>query len=88
LLKDAYGKTTEQVSELFVRVCGDLVMVEKALKGEKVDEWTYLEDLALSKRQDTSEFQWLVKSKGMDQIEKRRRFLLTADVHEEVGGEE
>jgi len=55
-LKDKYGKTTEQISELFVRVCGDLATVERALKGEKVEEWTYLEDLALSKRSDSSEF--------------------------------
>jgi len=30
--------------------------VERALKGEKVEEWTYLEDLALSKPNDSSEF--------------------------------
>jgi len=37
-------------------VCGDLTVVERALKGEKVEEWTYLEDLALSKPHDSSEF--------------------------------
>jgi len=47
-----------------VRVCGDLTTVERALQGEKVDEWTYLEDLALSKQPESTEFQWLVKSKG------------------------
>ena len=56
MLKEKYNKTTEQISELFVRVCGDLSVVERALKGEKVEEWTYLEDLALSKPQDSSEF--------------------------------
>ena len=56
LLKEKYNKTTEQISELFVRVCGDLAVVERALKGEKVEEWTYLEDLALSKPNDSSEF--------------------------------
>jgi len=39
-----------------VRVCGDLTVVERALKGEKVDEWTYLEDLALTKPQNSTEF--------------------------------
>ncbi len=66
MLKEKYNKTTEQISELFVRVCGDLNVVERALKGEKVEEWTYLEDLALSKPQDSSEFLWLIRSKGSD----------------------
>ena len=66
-----------------MRVCGDLTLVERALKGEKVEVWTYLEDLALNKPQDSSEFQWLLKAKGMEQIEKRRKFLLTAMAPEE-----
>ena len=66
-----------------MRVCGDLACVEAALKGEKVDEWSYLEDLALSKPTDSSEFQWLLKSKGMEQIQKRRKFLLTATAPDE-----
>ena len=41
-----------------------------------MNEWTYLEDLALAKAQDTTEFQWLLRSKGIAEIEKRRRFLL------------
>ncbi len=71
-----------------MRVCGDLLVVERALKGEKVDEWTYLEDLALSKHSDSSEFKWLLKSKGLDQIEKRRKFLLTATAPEEEDGDQ
>ena len=52
-----------------------------------MQEWTYLEDLALSKAQDSSEFQWLLRSKGMQEIEKRRKFLLTAsgDQEGEIG---
>ena len=30
----------------------------------------------MSKAQDTTEFQWLLRSKGMEEIEKRRKFLL------------
>lgn len=43
-----------------------------------MDEWTYLEDLALTKPQSSTEFQWLLKSKGAKKIEIRRAFLLTA----------
>lgn len=82
-LKKKYGKTTEFISELFVRVCGDLGLVEKALLGKEVPQWTYLEDLALTKPMDTQEYQWLLKSKGPKEILKRRKFLLTADSPEE-----
>lgn len=39
-----------------MRVCGDLEMVEDALKGKPVSEWTYLEDLALTKPFESTEF--------------------------------
>jgi hypothetical protein len=64
-LQQKYSKTSEQISELYVRVCGDFDIVEKALQGQKVNEWTYLEDLALAKAQDSTEFQWLLRSKGI-----------------------
>ncbi len=80
-LQKQYGKTTEQMSELFLRVCGDLQAVEAALQGRTSDyvEWNYLEDLALTKPQESTEYQWLFKLKGQSEIEKRRKFLLTSD---------
>lgn len=83
-LKKKYNKTTEFISELFVRVCGDLALVEQALQGKDVPQWTYLEDLALTKPIDTQEYQWLLKSKGQKEILKRRKFLLTADSPEDT----
>jgi hypothetical protein len=35
-MKKKYSKTTEFISELFVRVCGDLKLVEAALQGKEV----------------------------------------------------
>ena len=52
-MKKKYNKSTEFISALFVRVCGDLKLVEKALQGQEVPQWTYLEDLALTKAIDT-----------------------------------
>lgn len=63
-LKQQYTKSTEFISELFVRVCGDLSLVEQALQGKEVPQWTYLEDLALTKPMDTQEYQWLLSTKG------------------------
>ena len=83
-LKQQYTKSTEFISELFVRVCGDLSLVEQALQGKEVPQWTYLEDLALTKPMDTQEYQWLLSTKGQKQILKRRKFLLTADATDET----
>eukprot|EP00347_Sterkiella_histriomuscorum_P011359 403372754 len=82
-LQQKYNRTTEQISELFLRVCGDLDQVELALQGTQVPEWNYLEDMALTKSFETPEYQWLLKQKGEKEIEKRRKFLLTADVEDD-----
>ena len=54
-------------------------MVEASLQGKTVPEWTYLEDLALTKPYESTEYQWLLKIKGQKEIDKRRKFLLTAE---------
>ena len=38
-----------------------------------------MEDLALTKTQESTEFQWLLKLKGQAEIDKRKKFLLTSD---------
>ena len=55
-LKTQYNKSTEFISELFVKVCGDLTLVEQALQGKDVPQWTYLEDLALTKPIESQEY--------------------------------
>lgn len=48
------------------------------LEGKRVTEWSAIEDLALAKEDITSnDYQILVKTKGVSEIEKRKRFLLT-----------
>ena len=37
--------------------------------------WSHLEDLALKKPEDSAEFQVLLQTKGLDEIEVRRNFL-------------
>jgi hypothetical protein len=46
------------------------------LEGKpSVIEWNYLEDLALTKPEESAEFQVLLRTKGMDEIKIRRDFL-------------
>jgi hypothetical protein len=54
---------------------GDLNEIERYFEGEDVVLWSYLEDLAMSKPEDSMEFKCLLDCKGKDQIDKRRRFL-------------
>lgn len=37
--------------------------------------WTFLEDLALKKSEESPEFQVLIATKGLDEIHVRREFL-------------
>ena len=37
--------------------------------------WSFLEDLALKKSEDSPEFQVLIATKGLDEIQVRRDFL-------------
>ena len=59
-LRNKFNVSNEQISELFIRVCGDLKAVEASLMGQKVVEWSYIEDLALTKSIESAEYQWLV----------------------------
>jgi hypothetical protein len=46
------------------------------LEGKpSVVEWNYLEDLALTKPEDSPEFQVLLSTKGIEEIRYRRNFL-------------
>lgn len=59
-----------------MRVSGDLQAVREYLQGKRVVEWQYLEDIALSQPETSTEYRCLVTTKGKDEIEKRKRFLL------------
>lgn len=77
------GKTEEgapksifELTELFMRVSGDLDALKDHLKGKRVVEWSYLEDMALSMPETSTEYRCLLTTKGRDEVEKRKRFLL------------
>lgn len=70
-----FGKSMEEVADLFVRVSGRLNKMRDFLEGRPVIEWDYLEDLALTKPDDSAEFQFLLNTKGWKEIQIRREFL-------------
>jgi hypothetical protein len=59
-----------------MKVSGDINAVKEHLAGNKVVQWTYLEDIILSMPDNSSEYRCLVTSKGREEIDKRKYFLL------------
>lgn len=54
------------------------------LEGKRVIEWTYLEEIALSMPENSTEYRCLLTTKGKDEIEKRKRFLLNSGYQEMI----
>lgn len=46
----------EKVANMWITFSGDISQIRKSLQGKKVVSWTYLEDLALEKDEDSEEF--------------------------------
>lgn len=74
-----YNKTIDDIAEIFVKVSGDLEAMKYYLEGKRVTEWSMIEDLALSKEENSSDFKILVNTKGSKEIEKRQAFLFDMD---------
>ena len=74
-LEKEYGKSHEEIAEIFCKVSGRLNKMRDYLENRQVVEWTLLEDMALSKPDDSAEFQILLQTKGWEEIMIRRDFL-------------
>lgn len=70
-----YNKAIDDIAEIFVKVSGDLEAMKYYLEGKRVTEWSMIEDLALVKDENSSDFSILLKTKGLKEIEKRQAFL-------------
>ena len=71
-----YKKTPSDIADIYVKVSGDIENLIKHIEGQNVPTWSYLEDLALTRPEDSIEFKCLLDTKGKEEIEKRRDFLL------------
>ena len=66
-----------------MKVSGDINAVKEHLAGNKVTQWSYLEDIVLSMPENSSEYRCLVTSKGREEIDKRKYFLLRVNPNSE-----
>ena len=78
MLPTKEGTSMLDLAEIFMRVSGDVNAVREHLNGRRVVEWSYLEDMALAMPETSTEHRCLMTTKGRDEIEKRRRFLLNS----------
>lgn len=78
-IESRYKKTAHEIAEMFVKVSGDTEAIRKFYDGGDVVMWSYLEDLALTKPEDSMEFRCLLDTKGRAEIEKRKAFLLKSE---------
>jgi len=56
-LETKYGKTPEEIADIFCKVSGRIAKMREYLENKPgVIEWNYLEDLALTRPEDSPEF--------------------------------
>ena len=80
-----YGRTTEEIADIFCKVSGRVAKMREYLEEKPgVIVWNYLEDLALTRPEDSPEFLILVQTKGIEEIRVRREFLQAVPEEEVV----
>ena len=90
LAEEFGGKTIFEITDIFMKVSGDMDNLRSYLQRQKEHtdetlqmeplpcEWNYLEDIALSLPENSSEYRDLLLKKGKEEIDKRKIFLLGA----------
>ena len=93
LAEEFGGKTIFEITDVFMKVSGDMDNLRAYLQRQKEHaaagdsaghqeplacEWNYLEDIALSMPENTAEYRDILLRKGKEEIDKRKIFLLGA----------
>ena len=69
-----FGIDFDDVTEMYAEVNCSKPNLKKLLEGQSFVRWKELEDMALKSR-DPQQMEYLLKTKGQEEIEKRRAFL-------------
>jgi hypothetical protein len=70
-----YGVCDDEVNQIFIEVMCSKSRLIEVLKGMSFQKWNELEDMALSRGTESDEYRYLLKSKGYEEIIRRRNFL-------------
>eukprot|EP01022_Parablepharisma_sp_SALTPOND_P034645 TRINITY_DN924_c0_g1_i1.p5 TRINITY_DN924_c0_g1~~TRINITY_DN924_c0_g1_i1.p5 ORF type:complete len:300 (+),score=68.74 TRINITY_DN924_c0_g1_i1:2618-3517(+) len=74
-LSKKYNQPVEQLVANLSQVSGNFEDLEKYLEGKPVKLWNELEDMALRNPENMDMQNWLLKTKGTEAINKRKKFL-------------
>lgn len=75
VIAQEYGVDDEKINKLFIDVCCSKSKLLEALRGQSFTKWNELEDMALSRGTESQEYNYLLKTKGYEEMIRRRRFL-------------
>ena len=70
-----YNKPFKEVCTKFGEMSGDIDSLEKYINGEKVVIWSEFEDMALLHMDDKEVYDYLLQTKGENEIKKRKSYL-------------
>lgn len=70
-----YGVPEEEINDLFIQVSCSKSKLLETLKGQNFTKWSELEDMALQKGTESAEYRFLLKTKGHEEILRRKKFL-------------
>ena len=74
-LSKKHNKPVEELIGALNRLSGNFEDLEKHLEGKAAPVWSELEDMALKHLESADMQTWLLKMKGADAVEKRKKFL-------------
>lgn len=70
-----YSVEDEEINKLFLEVSCSKAKLIEVLERKSFSKWNELEDLALSRGTESEEYKFLLRHKGYEEINRRRRFL-------------
>lgn len=75
-MAQAYSVSIDTVHEMFIECsCSKVRLLEILKEGKQYIKWGPLEDIALEKDEESAEFKYVLKLKGPEEIERRKKFL-------------
>ena len=73
-MSQQYGITFDRALEIFESVSCDKKQFRQVLENKSYTTWSALDDLGLS-NEDGPEYEHLVRTKGAEEVERRKKFL-------------
>jgi hypothetical protein len=70
-----YGIVLDNALEIFESVSCSKSHFKKVLEKQSFTTWSAIDDLGLKQSDDSPEYQHLLKSKGLEEVERRKLFL-------------